>query len=223
MHKKCTEEEVLLDYLQGRLSKRQRLAVEQHLAGCDACLEEAVVMRQLSQSDRLHDLDPVPERVTRRAIEAARAMKNDSLFERVSGYVRLMVSRWSNALTESWSWKRPSLAPVRGTKTVVAEDLILLKKSFSDLDVEIEIEKTDQDKASILVKLSRDGLPAKLLRVTLFKNGREVSSCLFTAVTALFEDIAFGHYTLVFSRDGESIGEYPFEIKETRHGRQEKD
>lgn len=223
MHKKCTEEEVLLDYLEGRLSERKRLAVERHLAGCDACLEEAVVMRELNQSAKLYDLDPVPERVTRRAIEALRAIKSDSLFERVSGYVRLMGSRWSNALDKSWSWRRPSLAPVRGTKTVVAEDLILLKKSFSDLDVEIEIEKIDQDKASILIKLSRDGLPAKPVRVTLFKNGREVSSYLFTGVTALFEDIAFGHYTLVFSRDGESVGEYPFEIKETRHGRQKED
>ena len=218
MKRNHTEEEVLVDYLEGRLSNRERWEVERHLAECDACLEEAVVTRKFIQSVTLHKLDPVPEQVTRRAVEAVMALKDNSLLERASEQISLLVSRWSKVLAESLPRRGPSLAPVRGSKTVIADDLILLKKSFSDLDVEIEIEKIDQQKASILVKLSKDDLPAKPIRVTLFKNGREISSYLFTGLTALFEDIPFGHYTLVFSRDGQRVGEYPFEIKETRHG-----
>ena len=218
MKRNCTEEEVLVDYLEGRLSIRERWEVERHLAECDACLEEAVVNREFIQSVTLHKLDPVPDHVMRRAVEAVMALKDNSLLERVSEQISLLVSRCSKVFSESWPRRGLSLAPVRGSKTVIADDLILLKKSFSDLDVEIEIEKIDQQKASILVKLSKDDLPAKPIRVTLFKNGREISSYLFTGLTALFEDIPFGHYTLVFSRDGQRVGEYPFEIKETRHG-----
>jgi hypothetical protein len=211
-----------MDYLEGRLSKRERRKVEAHLAGCDACLEDAVVMRKLVQDTKLHSLNPVPEHVTKRAIETVKALKDDSFLERVSQYLNILVSRWSKALTELLPWRRPNLAPVRGSKTVIAEDLILLNKSFSDLDAEIEIEKIGQDRASILVKLSRDDLPEKPIRVTLFRNGREVTSYLFTGSAVLFEGIPFGRYALIFTRDGLEVGEYPFEIKETRHGRKQK-
>lgn len=218
MKRNCTEEEVLVDYLEGRLSKRERWEVERHLTECDACLEEAVITKEIIQTVTPHKLDAVPENVTRRTVEAVMALKHKSLLERASEQISLLVSRWSKVLTESLPRRGPSLAPVRGSKIVISDDLILLNKSFSDLAVEIEIEKLDQQRASILVKLSKDYLPAKPIRVTLFRDGREISSYLFTGFTALFEDISFGHYTLVFSRDGQRVGEYPFEIKETRHG-----
>jgi len=57
--------------------------------------------------------------------------------------------------------------------------------------------------------------------VTLFKNGREVASYPFNRSTAFFEDMPFARYVLVFTRKGLKAGEYPFEIKETRHGREQ--
>lgn len=35
----------------------------------------------------------------------------------------------------------------------------------------------------------------------------------------LFDDVPFGHYTLTLARDGEMLGDYLFEIKETRYGK----
>jgi hypothetical protein len=57
------------------------------------------------------------------------------------------------------------------------------------------------------------------LRATLHQNGREVSSHLLATPEICFEDIPFGSYTLIFARAGEKVGEYPFELKEHRHGR----
>ena len=221
MRTKCIRDEILMDYLEDRLSHKERSRIERHLANCDTCLEEAAVTGEMIQGTRDFELDTVPEDVTRRAMVAVRAIGDNSLLDRVSIYVSLLASKLSDTFAGFWPWKNPGLAPVRGSKTVIAEDLILLRKSFSDLEAEIEIEKRDQDKASIRVMLLRDDIPAKPIRVTLFKNGREIASYPFNRSTAFFEDIPFGRYVLVFTRKGVKAGEYPFEIKETRHGREQ--
>jgi hypothetical protein len=221
MRTKCVRDEDLMDYLEDRLSHKERSRVERHLANCDTCLEEAVVTEEMIRGTRDFELDTVPEDVTRRAMVTVRAIGDNSLLDKVSIYVSLLVSKLSDTFTGFWFWKNPGLAPVRGSKTVIAEDLILLKKSFSDLEVEIEIEKKGQGKASIRVMLLRDDIPTKPIRVTLFKNGREVASYPFNRSTAFFEDMPFARYVLVFTRKGLKAGEYPFEIKETRHGREQ--
>ena len=221
MRANCDKEEMLIDYVEDRLTEKQRSKVERHLANCDACLEEVVVTGEMIRGIRYFELDTVPEDVTRRAIEAVRAINDKSLVDKVSIYVNLLASKLSDTLAGFLPWKNPGLAPVRGSKTVIAEDLILLKKSFSDLDAEIEIEKKGQDIASIRVMLSRDDIPEKPIRITLFTNGRELASYPLTRCAALFEDIPFGRYVLVFTRKGVKAGEYPFEIKETRCGREQ--
>ena len=220
MRTKCIKEEILMDYLEGRLSEKERSKTEHHLANCDRCLEEVVVVGEMIRGNRYFEIEKVPEGVTWRAIETVRAIRSKSLLDKVSIGVSLLLLKLSGISTGVWPWKGPGLAPVRGTKKVIAEDLILLRKSFSDLDAEIEIEKKDPNMAYIRVMLGKDETPYKPIRITLFKNGREVASCPSTRSPALFEDIPFGHYQLVFTRMGVKVGEYPFEIKETRHGRE---
>ena len=88
------------------------------------------------------------------------------------------------------------------------------------MDVEIQIEKRDQDKTSIRVMLLKDNAPKKPIRVTLLKMEREVASFPLNRSAKFFEEIPFGHYMLVFTRKGIKAGEYSFEIKETRYGKQ---
>ena len=218
MRTKCVRDEVLMDYLEDRLSHKGRSRIERHLANCDTCLEEAVVAGEMIRGTRDFELETVPDDLTRRAMVAVRAIGGNSLLDRVSIYVSLLASKLSDMFTGFWPWKNPGLAPVRGSKTVIADDLILLKKSFSDLEAEIEIEKKGQDKASIRVMLLRDDIPTKPIRVTLSKNGREVASYPFNKSKVFFEDMPFARYVLVFTRKGRKAGEYPFEIKETLHG-----
>jgi len=221
MRTKCVRDEVLMDYLEGRLSYKGRSKVERHLATCDTCLEEVVVTGEMIRGTRDFELETVPEDVTRRAMVAVRAIGDNSLLDKVSIYVSLLDSKLSDAFAGFWPWKNPGLAPVRGSKTLIAKDLILLRKSFADLEAEIEIEKKGKDKVSIRVMLLRDDIPAKPIRVTLFKNGREVASYPFNRSTALFEDMPFECYVLVFTRRGVKAGEYSFEVKETRHGKEQ--
>ena len=220
MRTDCMTEEVLMDYLENRLNENRRKWVERHLAGCAACLEAVAIAGPMIRRGDLPELDPVPETVTERAVKTVKALSRNGWSDKVFGYVHLLVSDWTRRLNEFGPWRPPGLAPVRGTKRVLGEDLILLRKSFSDLDAEIEIEKKAGGKASIRVVLSRDSTPRKPIRVSLLKNGREISSYLLSGAAAMFEDLPFGRFMLVFTRNGTRVGEYPFEIKETRHERE---
>ena len=99
---------------------------------------------------------------------------------------------------------------------MVSKDLVRLKKSFKTVDVEIEIEKTGENTSCIRVRLPRN---AEGIRITLVQDdrGREISSQLLNGGDAIFEEIRFGHYSLIFTRDGEKLGVYRFVTKESEH------
>ena len=64
----CPDEETLTDYLEGRLSEKERSQVETHLSECETCLEEIVVANGLAQGRDRFELDPVPNEVTEAAV-----------------------------------------------------------------------------------------------------------------------------------------------------------
>ena len=84
--------------------------------------------------------------------------------------------------------------------------------------MEIEIEKRGENKALIRVKPAAGISHKEDVRVTLKKGNREISSGLLNRGHVVFEDIPFGHYSIISSRDGVILGEYLFKIKETHYG-----
>jgi len=215
------KEEILVDYLEGRLSAKQRAKVERHLSKCDNCLTEIMLDGEMMQAEQnLSKFESVPDYLTKKAIERINRVIDDTFLERISKLFRTILTRGPVALRTLFPSRKVGLAPVRGTKTVIDENLILLKKSFVELDIKIEIDKIMPGKVSIKVLLADDVDAGKPVRATLLKNGREVSSYLMKSSKALFENIPFGHYTLVISIDGAEKGRYSFEIKESQHGRQ---
>ena len=55
MRRECISEETLMDYIEGRLSEKERSKTEQHLAGCDICLEELSVAGKMIRDDCVFD------------------------------------------------------------------------------------------------------------------------------------------------------------------------
>jgi hypothetical protein len=217
---KCLTEQDLMAYMEGRLSVGKRSKVEQHLSSCDTCLDVLSVSGELDRNNDLYKMDPVPEEVTRKALNTVLSISESTLLHKASGYLNLLVSKCKEALSNLWLLGSPALAPVRGDTKVITDDLILLKRSFLDLNAEIEIEKKDENMALIKVWVTKDGSPIKNIRITLLENGREVASHFLNGAPAIFEDIPFSRYVLRFARftrNGAKIREYPFEIKETRN------
>jgi hypothetical protein len=213
----CIKDETVADYLEGRLPEEERQAVEEHLSECDRCLEAVVSCTGLSRDGALDPHDPVPEKVTEDAIQALKALDRGPLLDRMSEKLRRKLSEMTGFAESLWPRYGLALAPVRGFRKVVTEDLVLIRKAFSGFEAEIEIEKVKATHADVRVTVKVKG-PDGSVRVSLVKGEREVSSQLTDGATVLFEDIPFDHYQLVFSRDGARIGEYAFQIKGGGHG-----
>jgi hypothetical protein len=218
MDKKCLRAEEIIDYLKKRLPGKARTRAEQHLSECDECLEEAIIAMGVVRGGDLAECDPVPAEVTRKAIKAVQKSRQRSLPEELSRFINKTKVELNRLMHQTLPIQGFSLAPVRGKRTVVSDDLIRIKKSFSGFDAEIEIEKTGVNKARIEVMVEGK-IADSPIRVSLFRSERELFSYLTNGTNALFEDIPFAEYVLTFTRDGSKIGEYLFEIKESRHGR----
>ena len=213
----CPTDEMLADYVEGRLSNEERSQMEEHLSVCKNCLEELVVANSLVRGGVPVHTDQAPAEVTNRAVHLVQR-SNPALFGSLSQRLGRFIEAFCSKVSHYWGWKEWRLEPIRGSKIRVAQDVIFLRKTFRDLEAEIEVEKTAENRASIHVRLLQHG-SGKITRVTLMKGEREVSSYLANGASVLFEDIPFGHYNLTFTVDSTVLGRYHFEVREAGHGR----
>jgi len=215
--KRCIDEETLADFLEGRLPKEGRAAVAEHLADCDRCLDMIKIGGGLVRGGEMTGTFPVPDDITAAAIksvELAQKGRLPSAAARVSSSLKgvsVKVARWFLAELES----SPQLMPVRGDWKAVSGTVIQVKKNFRSFEIGIEIEKVENQTATIRITLLSDEKRCPSTRVTLKKNAREVSSDIMDGKLVVFESIPFDRYSLVFSREGATMGCYKFEIKET--------
>ncbi|MDM8523360.1 zf-HC2 domain-containing protein [Desulfococcaceae bacterium HSG8] len=212
MKKRCPDDEMLADYMEGRVSAEKRLEMEAHLSNCDSCLEVFLANKSLARDIGRFEAQPAPNQVTQAAVYLVTELNVSpyELFRNSAGKaVRDMFSKLSDYLTPD-TFNRPALMPIRGDGKTVSEDCV--KKRFKGMDAEIEIEKTGKENVNIRVSLDDSAKENRDVRVTLTKDGREVSSFLMEQGYVLFEDVPRDHYTLILSGQGESIGTYSFEI-----------
>ena len=213
MRTRCPDEERLADYLEGRLSEKERSHVEEHLAGCEICLEGLAVTSRLMQDRDRFELDHVSNEVTEAAVRlvtSRTAITQDSLIKKLKESVNNIGSSISDVLCPGQGWLP---ATVRGSRTIVSDDCVCLKVSFEEIETEIEIEKTGSSSAHIRVKPQKAGKYRRVLRITLKQGKREVASYLLDGLYVLFEDIAFGHYSISLAKNGIPLGSYIFEVK----------
>jgi hypothetical protein len=219
----CPDEERLADYLEGRLSEQGRSQMEEHLSDCQICLEGLVITNSLARGRGGSELDPVPDKVTEAAallVASQSTTSYGSAIEKLKRFVKDFGPRMSDAL-----WLKPPgkwrLAPIRGSKRQASENLVCLRVPFKEIETEIEVEKIGTGKAQIRVRFPEANKPREAIRVTLKKGEREIASYPLDGAYVLFENIPFGHYGICLAENGNNLGTYVFEIKETRHGRRE--
>ena len=205
----CPNEEMLTSYLEGRLPDNERAKIEEHVSGCESCIEEFVISGSLIRGGDRPELESVPAKVTQTAVHLVNRRGTTS-FGSLSGKLKRYVKDLSSSLSDRFGitpYGEWGLSPIRGSRKVVSKDLIHLKKTFKEMET--------ASKAHIRVHLSKEVRDKNFIRVTLKKAQREISSHPLTTGYALFEDIPFGHYSLNFSKSGEKLGTYRFEVKES--------
>ncbi len=206
---------MLADYLEGRLQDAGRNELEAHLAECELCLEELVAGGRLGCRRDCRELEGVPSRVTEAAVDLViRRGRGSRIYSWSAAKRRLKTLLSGFKLPFPGGWQ---FSPIRGSRILVSKDLISLRKALEEMEAEIEIEKIGDSRADIRVRvLNRE--PADGVRVTLARGGREISSYLLGDDYVLFENTRFGHYSLIFTMNGEVLGRYHFEIKESPNG-----
>jgi hypothetical protein len=209
----CPDEEIIADYLEGRLSPARKESLDAHLSECELCLEEFMVagkaLKDTAESPAVSS--GVTEAAVRLVTKQPAGVAEKGLKESIAAYAE----RISNYFRYCFPW-RLQQGTIRSSKTATAPDLVIVRKVFKKIEAEIEIEKTGAEKAHIRVKFA--GGEKNGIRVTLKKGEREISSQLLSAGYALFEDIPFSRYEVVFSTNGTELGTCAIEIKESRHG-----
>jgi len=220
MKNPCPHEESLMDYLEGRLSDGDRSQIEEHLSNCQACLEALVVAKAMTD-DRDHlELEPVPKGVTQAAVDLVTnlcAKPKVAFTEKLRGSIRSTVSKITDTLQPGpLGVLQP--VPIRSSSTVVCDDLVSVTVSFRGMKTEIEMEKAGDGKAHIRVKPLNPKKDAGTLRVNLKAGEREIASYLVEGAYVLFEDIPFGHYSISIVENGEELGAYLFEMKDSQDG-----
>ena len=217
-NKLCPNEEKLADYLEGRLSNNEKTGIEDHISECEICLEELVTLKTLLHEENQPELETVPGTViqsTVRLVTGRDSTQRTKLWENLTRSVRGLYQRLSDLFT-SMQLGDLAYGTIRGSHKDVKDDLIRIIKTFKDLKTEIEIEKTDDDKAHIRIKLLKKPR-GESVRITLKRGEREISSDLLTNKDyALFEDLPFGSYNLVLMQEGTELGSYPFKITNTQ-------
>lgn len=212
MRNKCPNEETLVDYLEGRLPGRQQTQVESHLVACSNCREQVGLVLQLMDQDTQVPPVNAPAYLTDKAVELAA----DLAAQQRSGSLLQGARRWAAKGVALLERLTPSngLQPVavRSAETVLSERCVSRQKQFKDLTVTIEIERSGDDLALIRVIDAEQPMTDLPVRVALFVNDREIASMMLVDAPLVFDDIAFGAYTLVFTRKGVKFGEYHFEI-----------
>ena len=213
MHNQCISSEAMADFLEDRLAQPAHDQIEAHLAECERCLEEMLTIRQVMHQRATEMVPAVPHAVTQRALARVDRAQGGSVLDALMGWIRALSLECTRKLRGAGLFSSPALAPVRGSKVSLSDEVVLFTESFPGLDTEIEIEKINDRQANVKVTISRSSAKTLPVRITLLRSDREVTSYLADQAGVFFEAVPFGRYSLVYTHDGANIGQFDFSIK----------
>ena len=157
MKKPCPDEEKLAEYLEGRLPEEDRFIMEKHLSDCRICLEGIIVTNNLIRHKERLELGSVPAKVTESAVRLVtgrNSMFSGILTNKLEGTIKNISLKIADGL-RLYPWENIALHPFLSSKRVMLENFVSVGVPFKNIKTEIEIEKTEADKANIRVILPK--------------------------------------------------------------------
>jgi hypothetical protein len=206
----CPDEETLVCFCEGKLSKRESKHVQEHLATCRRCAETVSLLCQKIEEQR-----QVPEFL----IERAKSLVKDKPFPNIFEVVLVLkekalqiLSTTGDVIVDNEIMPLPVLRSRQISE--FAEEINLIKE-LKNIKITINIQKRDKDKIRINLGLvDKASLqPLSGLRLTLLKEGREIESYEAISGNAVFDKVGFGRYDIQILRKEEQLGAISIEIK----------
>jgi hypothetical protein len=208
--RKCLSDAEIGAYIDGRLSSEGKASFESHLVECKLCRSEFIALsRVIVQKDT--PAEEVPGYLIKKAVDLF--PEKTSVFDVIVNLVEDSVK----VLYCSQNFNIFTLPPVPALRSenISRPEMIVLKKSFEDIEVELDIEKAAGSLCNIRVAVDdiRSKTVMNTARVELISEERELVSNLLEDGEAVLEDIGQGSYTIKIHKKGKILGEIALKIK----------
>lgn len=209
--KKCFNDIELGSFLENKLSPEEEDAFVLRISKCKDCWDEFISITGIIAQKGTSEFGNVPDHLTEKAMAMFPAKQR--IFDIVISMVKDSIELISSA-ADFETYTPAYAASLRGEK-VEQSEMIVLKKSFDDIDVKLDIEKVAEDQCNIRVVVD-DTYTKKLmntLRADLISQGRELESNLFEDGKILLENLGKGQYIIKIHRKEKLFGEIVIKIK----------
>ncbi len=213
----CPEDIVLAQFIDNALNDSDKQKMERHLVECNDCLDQIILHKTILEEEALDGLPDVPPALVHKAMDLINEKKKD-----VTAGIVDVILKFTRETIEILNPGNLSISygavpvPVRGEKKTVSSNMVTLRKVFSDLEAEADVERTGHGSVNIKIttKNVSSGLPSDGLRISLFNPDREIASDVAEKGEAHFDRLRFGEYVIRINRQGVVIGHISLNIKE---------
>lgn len=210
-HKKYLTETELGAYLDDRLDLEKRESLERGLLSCDQCREEFIALRRVMIRDDVRNITEIPDYLMQKAVNMFPEKRNilDIVLSFVQDSIRIV------SCSQDMHQVIPRFAEGLRAGGAAPLEIIVLKKSFEDIDVSFDIEKVDKNLCNIRVSVDdiNEEKSSGALRVGLISRGRELVSSLLENGETFLEDIGKGEYVIKIQNRKKIIGEVALKIQ----------
>ncbi len=145
----CPEDIVLTQFIDNALNNNDKEKVENHLVECNLCLDQVIVHKKIREEEVLEGLPDVPHTFVKQAMDFVTAKKRDL----AAGIVDVILT-FARDTIDILNLGNLSISygavpvPVRGEKKTVSSNMVTLRKVFSDLEAEADVERIGHENKS---------------------------------------------------------------------------
>jgi hypothetical protein len=208
---KCLNEFEMGAYVENSLSPDMREEVENHFASCNQCWSEFIAVHRAMISER----DVLTGEAPGHLIKEAVAMFPEK--SRLSDIVLKLVRDSVDVVFHAHDITLFTPLPASGLRSgkSVRPEMVVLKKSFREMDVQLDIEKVSETICNIRVAVDKGTGKNVLkgLRAELVAAGRVLDSEPLEAGEMVLEDIGTGRYAIRISKKGKVVGEISLKLE----------
>lgn len=206
----CPDEETLVCFSEGKLSKEEAKRIKEHLISCRRCAEVVSLFCQ-----RFDEQREVPEFLIKKAKGLVEQRPLPNILE-------VILALKEKALQILWTTgdviRGNEIIPgavMRSRKIIDFPEEIRLIKEFKDIKITLDIQKKDKGKIRVNLDLvdKISLLPLSDLRLALLKGTEELESYEAVSGNVVFDKVGFGCYAIQILRKGEKLGTINLEIK----------
>jgi len=205
------DEEILVSFIEGRLSEEESTLLKEHLIACEMCAE-AVALNLSSGGGETRE---VPDELLTK-VKSSLVVKNDPSILEIILQLKEKTLELINTTGDVLVGLELVPAPILRSRSIKDfKDEITILKDFQDIRIEAKIENKGGQvfNLNILIKQKQTQKTIKDLRVSLIKDNLELESYLTDSGTVIFEHVSYGKYIVEVSTVDSKVASILLDVK----------